>query len=183
MDKTRADKIFIYVAVKPYVYKYYMKKFHNNLWNGVKLEKKDEIMAFIRSRLAKPHDWYNRGYQTAKANKTVLAIELTAVDFKYNGFALSETDERELSTMLENRVQCDMLLWVSLHYMVGGKLQKLCEEWKRMYAIEEEDWAVDSIRRMCTRADVMRMKNEFQDFISENFYKYCCNILSHNGTK
>lgn len=178
MKTSVSDKIFVYVRVKPYVYKFFMKKFHNNFFNAVKLPNNDPIYMLIASRLVKPRNWRADKIDESRMKTAKLPIEIQDCDVRLCGFELSLNDERNVASMLEDRVHKDMLLWVSMRYLMGCPLQATIDVWMEENDLTDEDWASDTIRRMCTRSGMAEAKREYIDFVSNKISQIVGRIVT-----
>lgn len=164
------DKVFVYVWVKPYVYKHFCRKFYIKncrIEGAIKLPPEDEAYKYMRYRLQKPSHRYDKRMRGNVHRNCRIAIQITDFDFGSMGYELSPTDEGELAFMMENRVQSEMILWVGVHYMMGGALKRLCLEWLEQNQMNCNDWSVESMVKMCGRKQLHKERKEMKEFIDE----------------
>lgn len=174
MNKEKANRFFIYVHVKSYVYAYFMNKYHikDEIRNAVSLNEFNDVMTLIRYRLKKTSNRRESEKLTEYTHrKHILAVHIPTYNVQCMGTELSFTDESDLAKLLEKIVWQDMIIYVTLHNMFGMPISHACQQWKDINSIEEDDWRLDSMIRICSRNHLYLYKREFNEFLEQQIDK------------
>ncbi len=183
MSKSK-ERFVVWIHVKPYVKAYLL---HNyRVWDEewpelVNLAGDRELNTFLSVRLAKPEHRYDHRIEQQVKGKVRIAVEISKAQFYRYGWALSPTDERDLNKALEIRCETLCKTFLSATYMFLGNLTDCIRRFYKTFGIAEDDWPIDTIRKMWQRDSHLPKIN----YNSLNFVKNAQFILvqlSQGGT-
>ena len=184
MQEKRKERFVVWIHVKPYVKKYLLNNFRvwDDKWKDlVNFSGDRELRTFICGRLAKPHHRYDNRNEKPVRGKVRIAIEISKEQFYRYGWALTPSDEHELSRALEIRCETICKTFLAATYMYIGNLNECIRRFYQTFNMTEEDWSLDAIRKMWQRdRNLPKMNVNSLNFVNNT--KFVLVQLSHNGT-
>lgn len=150
----KKERFVVWIHVKPHVKKYLLNNFR--VWDEdwpelVSLAADRELSIFVSSRLSKPCHRYDQRLGAEVKGRVRVALEITKAQFYRHGWALSPTDERDLCRALEIRCETLCKTFLTATFMYVGNLTECIRLFYKTFSMSEEDWKVDTIRKMWLR--------------------------------
>ena len=180
----RKERFVVWIHVKPYVKKYLLNNFRvwDEAWPElVCLDRDRELGTFISGRLQKPGHRYDNRLEQQVRGKVRIAFEITKAQFYRYGWALSPTDERALNRALEIRCETLCKTFLSATYMYIGNLTECIRRFYQTFNMTEEDWPIDTIRKMWQRdKHLPKMTCNSLNFVKNT--RFVLVQLSNHGT-
>lgn len=191
MQKKKTERFVVWIRVKPYVKKYLLNNFHvqDKDWPELVNVDKDRVLkSFITLRLAKPTHRRDKREEKKAAGKVMVPLEISKQQFYYNGWALTATDERMFARALEVRCETICKTFLTAMYFQCGNLTECIRHFYHTFGITDEDWPMDTIRKMWQRDKVLpkiACKKQEKDEKTVNYKKitqFILGQLSQYGT-